>query len=251
MNNYSIYVHKNKINGKMYIGQTCQKPEKRWNNGKGYETSPKFYNAILKYGWDNFEHIVLYTNLSLKDANEIEQKLICFYKTNEDKFGYNITSGGHNFSHTEETKQKIGKSNSIALKGHTWSEEQHKIISAMFTGEGNPFFGKHHTKETKIKISKNRKGKYNGKEHHMYGKSHTEETKIKISESRQSKGGKAVKCINTGEIFATMMDAARWCNLSNATSIGRVCNNKDGKHKTAGKHPITQEKLSWEFIKND
>ena len=44
-----------------------------------------------------------------------------------------------------------------------------------------------------------------------------------------------------------MMDAARWCGLANACSIGQVCN-KTGKQKTAGKHPITKEKLLWEFI---
>ena len=37
MNNYIIYKHINKINGKIYIGQTCQKPEYRWNHGKGYK----------------------------------------------------------------------------------------------------------------------------------------------------------------------------------------------------------------------
>ena len=30
MNNYTIYIHINKINKKVYIGQTCQNPKKRW-----------------------------------------------------------------------------------------------------------------------------------------------------------------------------------------------------------------------------
>lgn len=46
MNNFTIYIHKNKINNKVYIGQTSQNPLKRWDNGKGYTTSPKFYRAI-------------------------------------------------------------------------------------------------------------------------------------------------------------------------------------------------------------
>ena len=245
MNNYSVYIHKNKLNGKVYIGQTSQKPEKRWDNGKGYETSPKFFNAILKYGWNNFEHTILYTNLSLEEANQIEQDLIQKYKSNQDEFGYNITSGGKNFKHSEETKQKIGQSNHIALQGNRWSEEQRQLISKMFSGEGNPFYGKKHSEESKQKISESRKGKCSGEEHFLYGRHHNEETKQKISESRKNKGGKRVKCINTGETFETMMDAARWCGLTTACSIGQVCNKK---RKTAGKHPITLEKLIWEFV---
>ena len=79
MNNYTVYIHKNKINGKIYVGQTCQEPKKRWDYGRGYETSPRFFNAILKYGWDNFEHIILYQNLSQDEANKIEIQLIKQY----------------------------------------------------------------------------------------------------------------------------------------------------------------------------
>lgn len=51
---YTIYMHRNKINGKSYIGQTFQKPEERWKNGAGYKSCTYFYAAIQKYGWNNF-----------------------------------------------------------------------------------------------------------------------------------------------------------------------------------------------------
>lgn len=246
---YTIYLHKNKVNGKVYIGQTCQKPEKRWDNGHGYETSPRFFNAILKYGWNNFEHIILYTKLTLEQANFYEEQLIKQYNSTDERYGYNITSGGRNFSHSEETKKKIGAANHIVLQGKSKSKAQRELISTMFRGEGNPFYGKHHTDKTKQLISQSRKGKCVGLEHHMYGKHHTQEELKKISDNRKSKGGKKVRCINTGEIFDTMMDAARWCGLSTSSSIGQVCN-QTGKQKTAGKHPITKEKLKWEFVSN-
>ncbi len=245
MNNYTVYMHINKINGKRYIGQTCQIPEKRWDNGRGYETSTRFFNAILKYGWNNFEHIILKENLSQNDANELEIKLIKQYHTQDEKYGYNITSGGQNFSHSEETKRKIGLSNSKALKGKTHSTEWSKKMSKKFSGEGNPFYGKHHSEETKKKISENRKGKKTGKEHPMYGKKHSQEDLEKMSQNRQGKGGKRILCLNTGEIFNCMMDAARWCGLKNASSISRCCL---GKSLTAGKHPKTQERLKWKYL---
>ncbi len=66
---YIVYQHKNKINGKIYIGITMQEPEKRWgSNGCNYKSSPHFYAAIKKYGWDNFEHNILFTNLTKKQA---------------------------------------------------------------------------------------------------------------------------------------------------------------------------------------
>jgi predicted GIY-YIG superfamily endonuclease len=61
---YSVYIHINKSNNKKYIGITSQKPEKRWGNGKNYKKNTYIRRAIDKYGWDNFEHIILKTNLS-------------------------------------------------------------------------------------------------------------------------------------------------------------------------------------------
>ena len=119
-------------------------------------------------------------------------------------------------------------------------------MSKIFSGEGNPFYGKHHSDETKKKISDSLKGKYQGEKHPFYGKRHSKESLQKISNSRKSKGGKKIICLNTGEVFPTMMDAARWCGLSNSSSIGQICNHT-GQRKTAGKHPITKEKLKWEF----
>ena len=43
-------------------------------------------------------------------------------------------------------------------------------MSEVMSGENNPMYGKHHTEESKKKISENRKGKYCGENHPNYGK---------------------------------------------------------------------------------
>lgn len=111
-----IYKHTNKINGKVYIGQTQAKAKLRWNNGLGYKNSSYFYSAIQKYGWENFEHEIIEENiLTAKEAYEREQYWIKYYHSfvgDEQCNGYNLTIGGHgNFGRivSEETKQKISK----------------------------------------------------------------------------------------------------------------------------------------------
>lgn len=88
-------MHRNKINGKVYIGLTHNIPERRWCKGNGYINNTHFYNAIKKYGWENgFEHIILKDGLSLEEAQKMEIDTIEKYdSTNQDK-GYNILRGG-------------------------------------------------------------------------------------------------------------------------------------------------------------
>ena len=116
---YLIYKHTLLIGphaGWSYIGQTCQNSAQRWRLGNGYRKCTVFYKAILKYGWENFSHEILETDLqSLEQANEREQYWIAFYNTyvgNADSKGYNMTPGGSSggFSlhkHSQASKEKI------------------------------------------------------------------------------------------------------------------------------------------------
>lgn len=215
MNNYCIYLHRNKINNKIYIGQTCQKPEYRWNSGKGYKGSPRFYDAIQVYGWDNFEHIILYTNLDANEANEKEQELILFYQSNNPLYGYNLDSGGNNKTPSEETRHK-----------QSISAQYRPIVS----------------QETKKKLSKAGKGLTRNSK----TKEKLRKAAIQREKEKQGKKTKSVICINTGEIFNSLREAADWCGLVGVSGISSVC--RGGKQKTAGVHPITKEKLKWRYL---
>lgn len=88
--NYKVYLH-TFPNGKMYVGITRQNVEDRWQNGYGYKKQP-IYSEILKYGWDNIKHEVLFTNLDKNNAQIKEKELIQKYNTINN--GYNISIGG-------------------------------------------------------------------------------------------------------------------------------------------------------------
>ena len=104
---YCVYMHLNKINGKMYIGQSKNIHE-RWRcNGKNYFNSIKFFRAIKKYGWDNFYHIIIKDNLTKEEANKWEKDLIKNLDTI--RKGYNLEKGGYT-SLTEKSLKKMSES---------------------------------------------------------------------------------------------------------------------------------------------
>ena len=95
MKSYTVYIHVNKDNGKVYIGQTCQsKLNLRWSDGRGYAGSPHFAAAIKKYGWDGFCHDVLRENLTQEEANYFEQYFIEYFDSTNPECGYNVQLGG-------------------------------------------------------------------------------------------------------------------------------------------------------------
>ena len=161
---YIVYLHINSVNKKVYVGIThhVDNPNRRWGEGHLYKHSIKFYNAIKKYGWDNFDHIVL-CSTSKQKAILLEKTLIRFYKRK--KRSYNIANGGEgSSSFSKETKIKLSK----VLKGRVRKKESIKatVITRRLKdnyskypywlwrdmkGVNNPMFGKRLSEESKAK----------------------------------------------------------------------------------------------------
>jgi len=92
---YCVYKHTNLINGKVYIGITCQDPKARWSYGHGYCKNEYFYRSIKKYGWNTgFSHEILYEDLTCEEACEKEIELIAYHNSTNPNFGYNHSNGG-------------------------------------------------------------------------------------------------------------------------------------------------------------
>lgn len=93
---YSVYIHIFPNNA-IYIGQTKNKLEDRWQNGNGYKSANSVLNAnIKKYGWDNIEHLLYKDGLTKEEADIIEQDLIHFFSRNELSTGRVVLNAIHN-----------------------------------------------------------------------------------------------------------------------------------------------------------
>lgn len=120
---YYVYMHKNKLNNKVYIGITSQKPNQRWRNGTNYYGNKHFNRAIHKYGWiEGFEHIILYENITKEEAENKEIELIKYYDSTNQNKGYNIEHGGNSTGkHSKETIKKISESQ-LGNKNHMYGK---------------------------------------------------------------------------------------------------------------------------------
>jgi group I intron endonuclease len=184
-----IYIAKNKINNKVYIGQSIhfyyRKAAHKYSSKKG--SNCYFHKAIKKHGWNNFEwaildsekveaiNEVLAIKILINKLNEKEIYWIKKYNSSNGSYGYNLTEGGRNssYSHTKESKAKL----SLAHKGKKLTSEHIKNISKATKGINNPFYGKKHTEESKKKMSLNSM--------HWLGRKHSEESKKKMSKSKK------------------------------------------------------------------
>lgn len=207
---HKIYKYTNKINGKVYIGRTCQTLEARANgNGKGYKHCTYFYRAIQKYGWENFEGEIIENGLNDEEAGKRELYWISeFDSTNKEK-GYNLRDSDYR-TYKDETREKMRR----AQTGKKMSEETKEKLRRSLTGRKLPKevcekmsssrkgrkvseetrkklraanLGRKLTEEHKRKLSEAKKGKHVGDKNPSWGRKMSEETKEKL---RQANTGK-------------------------------------------------------------
>ena len=208
-----IYKIENKLNGKVYIGQTIRSFEERINEHKR-KHKRGIGQAIDKYGEENFTYEIIDYADSENSLNELEIYYIQYFNSLVPN-GYNLCLGGGNTSgyhHTEESKSKMSKSQ----KGK-WEKEN------------NPFYGKHHSEEQKAKWSKQRKGR----------------DMSKARESSIEKNRKKVINLDTLQVFNSIKEAGEFYNIA-STHITRVCK---GKRKTCkGYHFMYYEEYKQKYM---
>jgi group I intron endonuclease len=111
----SIYLLRNSVNGKVYVGQTVGTIRGRWNGHrsdalKRIRQTP-FHSAIRKYGPDNFAISQEATADSQQELDALEVQFITIYMANDRRYGYNVRSGGDGGGkHSLEARQRMSSS---------------------------------------------------------------------------------------------------------------------------------------------
>ena len=264
---YIIYLHRNKINNKVYIGQTKNSPKRRWENGQGYQNT-YFGNAISKYGWQNFQHEILVNNIqTVQEANKIETYYIQFYDSTNREKGYNICQKGGCYNTQNRPVSDYSRKKSSQTMKKLWEDPNFRMRRSQKVKciETNQIFNSYKEAGQWCGLIqyKNCFTSYFRGEKFSCGK-HPETKQplhwVKIDINGQEKidsqnfdkaktfnfeyRKRPVICINTGEEFQSLEKAIEWCGLKNTSSI---INNIKGRTKSAGKHPTTKEKLYWKY----
>lgn len=163
---YTVYKHV-APDGRVYVGITKNNPVKRWQGGTGYKGNTYFTRTIKKYGWENFQHVIVADHLTEDEAKAMEIELIAKHKSNERKHGFNISSGGESKKGTtisewqkkriseaskgrivsEKTRRKLSEA---TLK--EWSNPQHVLhMRELNRGEKNPQYGTKRTDSERLR----------------------------------------------------------------------------------------------------
>ena len=228
-----VYITTNLINGKRYIGQKSFN-KKDWPTYLG--SGNVFRKALNKYGKENFSREIVLICETEDELNQAEYDLSVFFDVVESSNWYNLVLGGggsRGWHPSEETRKRMSE----AAKGKIISQETRQKMSDALRGEKNHWYGKHHTEENKKHQSEVMKGRYIGQNNPMYGIHRTG-----INSTRF----KPIFCIELQGMFWGAREAEALYNIAHQS----IAHCLKGKINSAGKHPITREKLHWLYAKD-
>lgn len=246
MNDYTVYMHVNKINGMRYIGLTCQSVAVRWQaGGNGYRKQSHFWRAIKKYGWDNFKHVIIAEELSREEACALEVELIKRYQTTDNTKGYNKSTGG-DAGGRGVVKSKKARATASKCLSDLWKDPVFRKEAVQRTIDMNKSEairkkksasnkGRVLSQASRDKISRAKQGKSLG----PFSKEHIARMKANHAGGADKV---AVICIDTNEHFQSINDAARAKGINKKGISG--CCRKMPHYNTAGGY-------RWRFANGD
>lgn len=255
----AIYLWRNLVNQKVYVGQAQNLYQRMRQYLRGNDKDRVIGRALAKYGFDNFDLSLLEEKIPLESLDGFEQRWMDFYESYNPEKGYNVCKEAgttRGFKHSERSKQKMRDGRRAFISEHP----------DFMRGENNPMYGKHLSQEhrnkigekskgnqyakgctwkmsdeTKTKISKALKGKQNclGRKLSQETKDKiaeanrrrtiTDETRRKQSESHMGKTVKMVICLDTGVVYSSMKEAEEQTGVP-SNAISHCCR---GATKTA------------------
>ena len=145
-----VYLAKNRVNGKRYVGKTIGPLEKRMVYhllaAKHKANTTLFTRALAKHGAAAFEWIVLFEGDNDSELLRVEREMIAMLRTRSPK-GYNLTDGGEGpcgCKRSEETRRKMSEASQNRKRAPLSPDHRAKIGAAIK--------GKRHSEETKEKM---------------------------------------------------------------------------------------------------
>lgn len=183
---FTVYLITNKLNGKVYVGQTNQPLSRRWTlhksrmrQNKGY--TAHLYNAMRKYGLDAFEIKTIAMCETQEWTNYLETLYILIYDSTKPKIGYNMTTGGEHPTptpefreqqrqkstgrkHTDDSRARTSESLKLAYaegrhpgtRGRKAPQEERDKQSERMSGKGHPNFNHKICSEELVRLWNNR-----------------------------------------------------------------------------------------------
>lgn len=219
-----VYLATNKINGKQYVGQTVRSLEERWRDHCRVVDENFFHRAIRKYGADNFSVKIIDAAETVEELDEKEMFWISKLNTLFPS-GYNLREGGN----------VSGRGRSGMLNPKSRLIYQFRLDGSMV---GAYYGAKEAARRTgmchsAILRSLKRDRSLAGGFIWMYADSFTPKTLAKVVDEYPGRRWKAVVCVETGERFKNMTEAAK----AYGTTPGSISACCAGRLKTtAGKH---------------
>jgi hypothetical protein len=184
---FIIYLLVNRINGMLYVGQTCEEKveDRMGRKGGKYSNSPRIYEALQTFGHENFFYHTLEYVSSITEATRMEQHYMDEFDTKNQEVGYNVKDASSNGKHHQSTRDQIGETLRANYEAMTQEEKDARVapIKGWWIGkkrgpqsqkqrdansefmkerhkiQGHPMKGKHHSQEARNKIGESSRGK--------------------------------------------------------------------------------------------